>query len=130
MFVARRAQTYAVSLDTLGRLRWTSPDVRGDQLVCIVSERAPADYVDGLRQKEISHIVTGADGIDLADAMAKLAAAWAAFTARRSHTNRRFCAVSTRTRRLRRCKVAKGLTLPPLLPRTQSRQFAPHVSCG
>lgn len=72
VFVARRAETYAVSLDTVGKLRWTGPDVRGDQLICVVSERAPADYVDGLRTKEISHIVTGADGIDLADAMEKL----------------------------------------------------------
>lgn len=72
VFVARRAKTYAVSLDTLGKLRWTSPDVRGDQLICIVSERAPAEYVDGLRAKGISHIVAGTDGIDLVDAMEKL----------------------------------------------------------
>ena len=72
VFVARRAQTYAVSFDTLGKLRWTGPDVRGDQLVCVVSERAPADYVDGLREKGISHIVAGAEGIDLIDAAEKL----------------------------------------------------------
>ena len=72
VFVARRAKTYAVALDTRGKLRWTGPDVRGDQLICVVSERAPADYVDGLRAKGISHIITGADGIDLADAISKL----------------------------------------------------------
>ncbi len=73
VFVARRAELYAVSFDTLGKLRWTGPDVRGDQLVCMVSERAPADYVEGLRAwGGGSHIVTGAEGIDLADAVDKL----------------------------------------------------------
>lgn len=72
VFVARKAETYAVSLDTSGKLRWTGPDVRGDQLICVVSERAPAAYVDGLREKGISHIVTGAEGIDLIDAAEKL----------------------------------------------------------
>src|SRR5689334_17968082 len=33
VFVARKAQVYAVSLDTLGKLRWTSGDVRGDHLI-------------------------------------------------------------------------------------------------
>ena len=74
VYVARQAKLYAVSFDTLGKLRWTGPDVRGDQLVCVVSERAPADYVDGLRARGISHIVTGAEGIDLADAVGKLGA--------------------------------------------------------
>lgn len=72
VFVARKAEVYAVSVDTSGKLRWTSGDVRGDHLVCIVSERAPADYVDGLREKGISYIVSGAGGIDLADAVEKL----------------------------------------------------------
>ncbi|HEY0792390.1 MAG TPA: RibD family protein [Chthoniobacterales bacterium] len=72
VFVARKAELYAVSVDTLGKLRWTSGDVRGDHLICIVSERAPADYVNGLREKGISYIVTGAEGIDLDDAVEKL----------------------------------------------------------
>lgn len=72
VFVARKAEMYAVSLDTLGKLRWTSGEVRGDHLICIVSERAPADYVDGLREKGISYIVTGTESIDLADAAEKL----------------------------------------------------------
>jgi 2,5-diamino-6-(ribosylamino)-4(3H)-pyrimidinone 5'-phosphate reductase len=72
VFVARKAELYAVSFDTLGKLRWTSGDVRGDHLICVVSEQAPADYLDGLREKGISYIVSGADGIDLADATEKL----------------------------------------------------------
>ncbi|MBV9567703.1 MAG: dihydrofolate reductase family protein [Hyphomicrobiales bacterium] len=71
VFVARKAELYAVSVDTLGKLRWKSSDLRGDHLICIISERAPADYVDGLREKGISYIVSGVGGIDLADAVEK-----------------------------------------------------------
>jgi hypothetical protein len=31
-------------VDTLGKLRWLSGDLDGDHLVCVVSERVPADY--------------------------------------------------------------------------------------
>jgi riboflavin biosynthesis pyrimidine reductase len=72
VFVARKTELYAVSFDTLGKLRWTSGDVRGDHLICVVSERTPADYLDGLRQKGVSYIVSGKEGIDLADAVEKL----------------------------------------------------------
>ena len=46
--------------------------MRGDHLICIVSERTPADYLDGLREKGISYIVSGKEGIDLADGVEKL----------------------------------------------------------
>ena len=38
-FVARRAKSYAISVDTHGKLRWESGDLHGDHLICVVSER-------------------------------------------------------------------------------------------
>ena len=63
--VARRAESYAISVDTVGKLRWASADIGGDHLVCVVSERAPEDYLTMLREKGISFIVAGAFSVDL-----------------------------------------------------------------
>src|SRR3954467_8796776 len=59
VFVARRAESYAVSVDTLGKLSWKGGDLDGDHLICVVSERAPADYLATLREKHISYVVAG-----------------------------------------------------------------------
>lgn len=63
--VARRAGSYAISVDTLGKLRWQGGDLAGDHLICIVSERAPEDYLAMLRGQGISYIVSGAGAVDL-----------------------------------------------------------------
>ena len=55
--VARLAPTYAISVDTLGTLRWQGGDLDGDHLICVVSERAPEDYLTMLREKGISYVV-------------------------------------------------------------------------
>jgi hypothetical protein len=34
--VARRGKSYAVSVDTTGKLRWSTPDIHGDYLICVV----------------------------------------------------------------------------------------------
>lgn len=72
VFVARLATSYAASVDTLGKLRWASGDLDGDHLICVVSERAPADYLAMLREKGISYIVSGQSSVDLADAVNQL----------------------------------------------------------
>jgi 2,5-diamino-6-(ribosylamino)-4(3H)-pyrimidinone 5'-phosphate reductase len=69
VFVARRAISYAISVDTLGKLRWSSGDLDGDHLICVVSERAPMDYLEMLREKNISYIVAGESGVDLPQSM-------------------------------------------------------------
>src|SRR5689334_463901 len=68
-YVAWRADSYAISVDTDGKLRWSSNDLDGDHLICVLSERAPSDYLDMLRQKEISYVVSGASSIDLSQAV-------------------------------------------------------------
>jgi hypothetical protein len=55
VFTARRAVSYAISVDTLGKLRWSSGDLDGDHLVCVLSERAPADYLTILRELGKKH---------------------------------------------------------------------------
>ncbi len=72
--VARRAESYAVSVDTTGKLNWLSNDVSGDHLICVVSERAPTDYLAMPREKGISFIVAGACSVDLVKAVELLAA--------------------------------------------------------
>jgi 2,5-diamino-6-(ribosylamino)-4(3H)-pyrimidinone 5'-phosphate reductase len=72
VFVARRADSYAISVDTLGKLRWSSGDLDSDHLVCVVSERVPADYLAMLREKGISYVVAGKSSVDLAEAVDQL----------------------------------------------------------
>jgi 2,5-diamino-6-(ribosylamino)-4(3H)-pyrimidinone 5'-phosphate reductase len=72
VFVARRADSYAICVDTLGELQWSSGDLDGDHLVCVVSERAPADYLTMLREKGISYVVAGESSVNLAEAVDRL----------------------------------------------------------
>lgn len=67
--VARRAKSYAISIDTNGRLRWAKSDIDGDHLICVVSERAPEDYLTMLRAGDISYIVAGRCSVDLTKAV-------------------------------------------------------------
>ncbi len=66
--VARRADSYAISVDTLGRLSWSSGDLDGDHLICVVSEQVPGDYLGMLRDKGISYVVSGSPAVDLVQA--------------------------------------------------------------
>ena len=67
--VARNAKSYAISVDTAGKLRWASTDIDGDHLICVVSERAPEDYLALLRDKGISYVVAGESAVDLVKAV-------------------------------------------------------------
>ena len=73
VYVAQRSNSYAVSIDTTGKLRWSSSDIDGDHLICVVGERAPEDYLTFLRERGISYIVTGKSSVDLASATTLLA---------------------------------------------------------
>ncbi len=63
--IARRAPSYAISVDTLGKLQWQGGDLDGDHLICIVSEQAPEDYLAMLREKAISYVISGGTQVDL-----------------------------------------------------------------
>src|SRR3954453_22391116 len=60
-----RAKSYAVAVDTVGKLRWSSADIDGDHLISILSERVSAEYLAVLRDLGISYIVSG-DTLNLA----------------------------------------------------------------
>ncbi|HTQ57373.1 MAG TPA: dihydrofolate reductase family protein [Bryobacteraceae bacterium] len=62
--VARRASSYAIPVDTLGKLRWSGRDLDGDHLICVSSELVPQDYLSMLREKGISYVVAGAPSVD------------------------------------------------------------------
>jgi riboflavin biosynthesis pyrimidine reductase len=70
--VARQAKSYAISVDTIGKLRWAGGDLDGDHLICVVSERVPQDYLLMLRDKGISYIVAGESTVDLVKAVSML----------------------------------------------------------
>jgi riboflavin biosynthesis pyrimidine reductase len=72
VFVARRRKSYAISVDTLGKLRWSGGDLDGDHLICVVSEQVPEDYLAMIREKGISYIVSGKTSVDLAHAVNQL----------------------------------------------------------
>ena len=69
VFVARRANSYAISVDTRGKLRWAKGSLGDDRLICVLSEQAPADYLDMLREKGVSYVVCGESSVDLAQAV-------------------------------------------------------------
>lgn len=69
IYVAVESDAYMVAIDTRGRLRWSSPEIDGTPLVCVVSEQVSEEYLEMLRQQEISWICTGKEAIDLPQAM-------------------------------------------------------------
>lgn len=68
-YVAETSDAYMVSVDTTGRLQWESNSIEGVPLICIVSEKASEEYLEMLRQQQISWIAAGKNSIDLPQAM-------------------------------------------------------------
>ena len=66
--------SYAIGVDTRGTLLWddNTTELFGRPLVMILSEQTSQEYLDYLKQKHISYITTGCDGIDLASALETL----------------------------------------------------------
>ena len=56
-------------MDTTGKLKWSSSEIDGDHIICIVSERAPEDYLAMLRDAGVSYIVAGSQEVDLTAAL-------------------------------------------------------------
>ena len=71
LYKAIEAEGYAIGVDTRGTLLWddNTTELFGRPLVMILSEQASQEYLDYLKQKHISYITTGRDGIDLASAL-------------------------------------------------------------
>ena len=69
VYVAEESDAYMVTVDTMGRLRWESNTIEGVPLVCVVSEQVSEEYLETLRQRQISWIAVGKERIDLVRAM-------------------------------------------------------------
>jgi len=67
--VAKRANSYAVAIDTTGKLQWSSADIDGDHLISVVSQQAPTEYLAALRNEGVSYIVSGESAVDLVQAV-------------------------------------------------------------
>lgn len=70
--IALKADSYAIAVDTHGSLLWDGGDLDGEHLICILSENAPAEYLEYLRENGISYIAAGAAGVDLEKAATTL----------------------------------------------------------
>lgn len=73
VYVARRGKSYAIAVDTMGKLRWSRADLEGDHLISVVSERVPMEYLAMLRDTGISYVVAGGSAVDLGRAVNLLA---------------------------------------------------------
>src|SRR5947209_15477449 len=70
--VAQRAKSYAVAVDTIGKLRWSRAEIDGDHLICVLSEGVSLEYLGMLRGEGISYIVAGQHTVDLAQSVEHL----------------------------------------------------------
>lgn len=74
LYKAVEAKGYAVGIDTNGTLRWddNTTELFGRPLLMILSEHTSQEYLDYLKQKHISFITSGRNGIDFASAFETL----------------------------------------------------------
>ena len=71
----RDAKGYAIGLDAHARMHWgTRHDITGDHVVMILTETAPDAHLAALRRAGVSYLFGGAERIDLALVLEKLAA--------------------------------------------------------
>ena len=66
--------SFAFAIDAGGRLAWESNDIDGDHVVAILSERVSDDYLAFLRERGVSYLLAGAEGVDLPLALEKIGA--------------------------------------------------------
>jgi 2,5-diamino-6-(ribosylamino)-4(3H)-pyrimidinone 5'-phosphate reductase len=63
---------YAIAVDSHGKLRWESNDMRGDRLIVLTSGKASSGYLADLRAKSISYLIGGKSEIDFPAALVRL----------------------------------------------------------
>src|SRR5437660_8757488 len=68
----RRARRFAIGADAKGVLRFQEPDVEGDQVVLLVSERVGNDYLSHLQDAGVSYLFCGKRDVDVKVALDKI----------------------------------------------------------
>ena len=69
VYVANKSDEYTIIVDTYGKLRWQEGEADGHPLLCSGREQVSEKYLETLRTSGISWIATGAERIDLPQAM-------------------------------------------------------------
>jgi riboflavin biosynthesis pyrimidine reductase len=64
--------TFAVAVDSKGRLAWESNEIDGDHVVAVLSERVSDEYLAFLRDRGVSYLLAGARDVDLPRALEKI----------------------------------------------------------
>src|SRR5438270_1702056 len=68
----RRARRFAIGADAKGALRFQKPDVDGDHVVLLVSERVGDDYLSHLQDAGVSYLFCGRREVDVKVALDKI----------------------------------------------------------
>lgn len=68
-----KAETYAVAIDSKGKLGWQTNEIGGDHILVVLTEKVSDEYLYYLQRKNISYIFAGENDVDLKQAMEQLA---------------------------------------------------------
>ena len=68
----RRARRFGIGADAKGALRFQDPDVDGDHVVLLVSDRVGDDYLAHLQDAGVSYLFCGARDVDVKVALDKI----------------------------------------------------------
>ncbi|HEX4850919.1 MAG TPA: RibD family protein [Puia sp.] len=72
-FVAdKKAKSFAIAVDSKGKLGWKKPKMMGDHVITILTEEVPDGYLAHLKDIGVSYIFAGKKEIDLKVALEKL----------------------------------------------------------
>ncbi len=72
-FVAEHsAESFAIAIDSSGKLRWRANDIDGEHVIAVLTERVSDDYLAFLRGKQISYVFGGKTEVNLARVLEKL----------------------------------------------------------
>jgi 2,5-diamino-6-(ribosylamino)-4(3H)-pyrimidinone 5'-phosphate reductase len=72
--VPQQSPPYAIAVDPRGKLYWQTNAIDGDHVIAILTEQASPEYLAFLQAQHVSYLFAGAHTLDLATALAKLAA--------------------------------------------------------
>lgn len=66
--------SFAIAVDPRGKLVWESGDLAGDHVVAVLTQRVSDEYLSRLRERGVSYLLAGKDGVDLPLALTKIGA--------------------------------------------------------
>lgn len=69
----KEAKTFAIGVDTKGKLGWKTNEIGGDHLIVVLNEEVSDEYLYYLQRKKISYIFAGEKELDLKSALHQLA---------------------------------------------------------